>query len=290
MYSRFIVKALRDLKHLDFGEPFERLFTQGMICMNGAKMSKSKGNVVSNEELIDRYGADTARLYTLFIGPPERDAEWTEKGVEGAHRFLQRVWKQVLDCIQPRGVKEPQEAPAAFGGAVPPGVSDAGRVQLRAKVHATIAKVTHDLENFHHNTAVSALMELSNAIGTYLRDRPPTRTDPVLAEAVRALVVLLCPMAPHVSEELWHRLGGTRSVFLEPWPSWDPAAVKRDTYVLVVQVNGKLRARLAVETGTPRPELEAAARADEHVQASLAGKAVRQAVHVEGKLVNFVTS
>ncbi|MBN1504316.1 MAG: leucine--tRNA ligase [Candidatus Eisenbacteria bacterium] len=285
MYSRFIIKALRDMGHLSFSEPFERLFTQGMICMNGAKMSKSKGNVVSNEELIGRYGADTARLYTLFIGPPEKDAEWTEKGVEGAHRFLQRVWRQVLECSGPEAAREPQEP--SGGAAV--GSRVRGPADLRAKVHETIVKVTSDLENFRHNTAVSSLMELSNVIGAYVRDDPSSRSEPALREAVRTLVVLLSPMAPHVSEELWRRIGGTRSVFLEPWPAWDPAALKRDTQVVVVQVNGKLRARLTLPVGASRAAAEAAARADKHVAANLSGRTVRQAIHVEGKLVNFVT-
>jgi len=306
MYSRFIIKALRDLGHLDFGEPFAQLFTQGMICMNGGKMSKSKGNVVSNEELIGRYGADTARVYTLFMGPPERDAEWTEKGVEGAHRFLQRVWKQVLECSQPHGRQGAHPGPGTATGAETPGKGTAlppgggaaqltgspgvGQALLRAKVHETIAKVTHDLENFHHNTAVSALMEMSNAIATYTRDAAPTRSDAVLQEGVRALVILLSPMAPHLSEELWRRIGGPRSVFLEPWPSWDPEALKRETYLLVVQVYGKLRARLTVGAGTQRADIEAAARADNHVEAHLAGKTITQAIHVHGKLLNFVTS
>jgi leucyl-tRNA synthetase len=132
-------------------------------------------------------------------------------------------------------------------------------------------------------------MELSNEIGAYVRDQSPGVSDPILKEAVRTMVVLLSPMAPHVSEELWHRTGGTRSVFLEPWPTWDPSAVKRDTYVLVVQVNGKLRARLTVDTTTPRAQLESLATADKHVAANLAGKSVRQAIHVDGKLLNFVT-
>jgi leucyl-tRNA synthetase len=301
MYSRFVIRALRDLGHLDFDEPFGQLFTQGMICMNGAKMSKSKGNVVSNEELIGRYGADTARVYTLFMGPPERDAEWTEKGVEGAHRFLQRVWRQVLECSPPEEALTPgQAAGSGAGGAnqneVDPNAAaarpgaDPGKSQaaLRAKVHETIAKVTHDLETFHHNTAVSALMELSNSIGSYTRDAAPGATDRVLKEAVRSLVVLLSPMAPHLSEELWHRTGGTRSVFLEPWPTWDPDAIKRETYLLVVQVNGKLRARLTAAVGTPKGELENMARADGHVRDYLAGRTIRQAIHVDGKLLNFV--
>jgi leucyl-tRNA synthetase len=288
MYSRFITRALRDAGCVSFSEPFGQLFTQGMICRDGAKMSKSKGNVVSNEELIGQYGADTARVYTLFMGPPERDAEWTEQGVEGAHRFLHRVWRQVLEYCAERetraGLREGQAEAGA--GAVE---RTPEQVQLRAKVHETIAKVTRDLENFHHNTAVSALMEMSNAITAYTREKSARSTDPVIKEAVGALVVLLAPMAPHISEELWARLGNPRSVFLEPWPSWDPRAIEREKYVLVVQVNGRLRAKLSVESDTPRSELETMAKEDRNVSVRLEGKKIRQSIHVEGKLLNFVT-
>jgi leucyl-tRNA synthetase len=288
MYSRFITRALRDAGCVSFSEPFGQLFTQGMICKDGAKMSKSKGNVVSNEELIGHYGADTARVYTLFIGPPERDAEWTEQGVEGAHRFMHRVWRQVLEyCDDLKTQGGGRKAQSRAGEGVAERTPE--QVQLRAKVHETIAKVTRDLENFHHNTAVSALMEMSNAIAAYTRDKSMRSSDPVLKEAVGALVVLLAPMAPHVSEELWGRLGNSRSVFLEPWPSWDPRATEREKYLLVVQVNGKLRAKLTVDTGTPRCELETLAKEDRTVSARLEGKTIRQAIHVDGKLLNFVT-
>ncbi|KPJ59870.1 MAG: leucine--tRNA ligase [Latescibacteria bacterium DG_63] len=279
MYSRFITKALRDMGYLDFGEPFGHLFTQGMICMNGAKMSKSKGNVVTNEYLVGRYGADTARVYTLFIGPPQRDAEWTEKGVEGAHRFLGRIWNQVVAYCA-----EADVAPSDKHGAFAP-----EQTALRRKVHQTIKKVSQDLENFHHNTAVSALMEMSNEIGNYTRGVTGRGSDPALREAVTTFVRLLCPMAPHIAEELWQRLGGKRSVFLEPWPSWDDEALKQDSYLLVIQVNGKLRARLTVPQEIPEDELQAMARAEARVAAQLKGKSVSHIIHVPGKILNFVT-
>jgi len=332
MYSRFITKALRDTGHLGFGEPFKRLFTQGMICMNGAKMSKSKGNVVSNEELIGRYGADTARLYTLFIGPPERDVEWTEKGVEGAHRFLGRIWNQVAGYYADReadrraGPACPQEQRAGAVGRgsmgqehhLPGPQSEAkssteDQTALHRKVHETIKKVSQDLETFHHNTAVSALMELSNQIATYLRQREGKGEDPVVEEAMRALVVLLSPMAPYISEELWRLLpasastaastggaeglareAGTRpdrrsSVFLQPWPSWDEIALVKDTYVLVVQVNGRVRSRITLPSQTPRETLETMARQDSRVATHLRNHTIRHIIHVDGKLLNIVT-
>jgi leucyl-tRNA synthetase len=277
MYSRFITKALRDMGHFDFGEPFGRLFTQGMICMNGAKMSKSKGNVVSNEYLVGRYGADTTRLYTLFIGPPGRDAEWSERGVEGAHRFLGRIWKQVTAfCAQ---------GELSSGGAE---VLTHDQTALRRKVHQTIKKVSHDLQHFHHNTAVSALMELSNDIAAYSRKHPGGRSDSPLTEAITTFVRLLSPMAPHIAEELWRRLGGTESVFLQPWPSWDEEALTEETYLLVVQVNGKLRGKITVPEGTPEEGVEALARADSKVATHLKGRTVSDTVHVPRKILNFV--
>jgi leucyl-tRNA synthetase len=280
MYSRFITKALRDMGYLDFDEPFGHLFTQGMICMNGAKMSKSKGNVVSNEYLVGRFGADTARLYTLFIGPPERDAEWTERGVEGAHRFLGRIWTLVTSYCAEAGA-----APVAAGKELTP-----EQVVLRRRVHQTIRKVTHDLETFHQNTAVSALMEISNEVGDYVRRGSRPREDEVLREAMTTFVRLLSPMAPHIAEELWQQLGGTKSVFLEAWPSWEEEALKEDSYLLVVQVNGKLRSRLTVPEGTDAREVESLARADAKVAAHLKDKRVRDTIHVPRKILNFVTS
>jgi leucyl-tRNA synthetase len=323
MYSRFITRALRDAGHLSFSEPFRRLFTQGMICMYGAKMSKSKGNAVSNEEIIGRYGVDTARLYTLFIGPPERDAEWTERGVEGAHRFLGRIWTLVSDYyadgehtaggekVQPSASTN---APGAVGAA---GAGTAGthamtpnQIGLRRKVHQTIKKASQDLENFHQNTAVSALMELSNETAHYIRETGPKGRDRAVDEATRTLVVLLAPMAPHIAEELWRILpaapstaGGTtsdrspvtsqssqrRSVFLEPWPTWDEDALKVESYLLVVQVNGKVRSRIVVPHGTPKTELETHAKHDPKVAQHLEHRQIKEIIHVEGKLLNIVT-
>ncbi|UCF79213.1 MAG: leucine--tRNA ligase [Candidatus Eiseniibacteriota bacterium] len=282
MYSRFITKALRDMGHLDFSEPFGRLFAQGMICMDGVKMSKSKGNVVSNEYLVERYGADTARLYTLFIGPPERDAEWTEKGVEGAHRFLGRIWNQVTEFCARSDAAAP--APAAAES-----VRASDQVALRRKVHQTIRKVTDDLQSFHHNTAVSALMELSNEIRSYTRGLGRSATDPVLKEAVVKFVQLLSPMAPHIAEELWRRLGGKESVFREPWPTCEEEALKEDSYLLVIQIDGKLRGKITVPESTPEAELVALAKAEGNVASHLEGKTVSDTVLVPRKLLNFVT-
>jgi leucyl-tRNA synthetase len=353
MYSRFITKALRDTGHLNFGEPFTRLFTQGMICRNGAKMSKSKGNAVSNEEIIGRYGVDTARLYTLFIGPPERDAEWTERGVEGAHRFLGRIWNLVAGYYADREratveekVRQSGSADAAVTGDGAGDVARAGgwgapnagtpdtdtmtpeQIALRRKVHQTIKKASQDLENFHHNTAVSALMELSNATTSYIRENSGKTQDRVVDEAMRTLVVLLAPMAPHIAEELWRILpegvsieprnpgenyaasagtahGATsdrrprrpvafqsrqkQSVFLEPWPTWDEGALKVETYLLVVQVDGKVRSRITVPQGTPKTELETLAKHDPKVAQHLEQRQIKEIIHVEGKLLNIVT-
>ncbi|MFH0779136.1 MAG: leucine--tRNA ligase [Candidatus Eisenbacteria bacterium] len=294
MYSRFITRALKDMGHIDFSEPFQRLFTQGMICMNGAKMSKSKGNVISNDYLIGRYGADTARLYTLFIGPPDRDAEWTERGVEGAHRFLTRLWRLVDDFATARGssggVPRPFHAPQAAQARVATAGLGPDEVGLRRKVHQTVKKVTVDLETFHHNTAVSALMELSNVIAIYVRSRGNSVADPVLREAVHALVLLISPMAPHIAEELWQRLGGSGSVLAEPWPAWDPEALSEEIYTLVVQVNGKVRSRLTVPRGTSRAALEELAKADPSTIRHIEGKTITDAIHVEGRILNFVTA
>ncbi|NQV04448.1 MAG: leucine--tRNA ligase, partial [Candidatus Omnitrophica bacterium] len=199
MYSRFIVKVLYDMGHVGFKEPFGRLFTQGMIVKDGAKMSKSKGNVVSPDKLINKYGADTVRLYTLFIGPPEKDAEWNDRGVEGAWRFLNRVWRLVDQASRN---------------------SDAGDadVSLRRKRHSTIKKVTGDMEGaFHFNTALSAIMELVNEIYS--------STSKDLKEAISTVVILLAPFVPHISEEMWEKLGNKKSVFQADWPLYDEAAL-----------------------------------------------------------------
>jgi leucyl-tRNA synthetase len=262
MYARFFIKALNDLGVLGFNEPFARLFNQGMIYRFGAKMSKSKGNVVSPDELVDRFGADALRLYILFMGPADQDKEWQDTGVEGQWRFLARLWRIVHE--------EAGRKPATEVGATP----------LARKAHETIHKVTDDIDRrFVFNTPVAAVMELVNEIS-----RAPD--DPASRFAVETAVSLIQPYAPHIAEELWSVLGRSR-LWEEPWPVADESLLVRDTYELVCQVNGKVRDRIQVPAGLPDEELVALARASERVQAHLNGKEPRVIV-VPGKLVNFV--
>lgn len=290
LYSRFVVKVLHDAGHLSFREPFGALFTQGMICKRSDqdgqlyKMSKSKGNVVSPDELIRQYGADTLRLYTLFIGPPEKDAEWSDTAVEGAHRFLNRVWRRVYEL-------RPFLADVR-GRAPDPAAMEPLERELWRKTHESIAKITRDLEgDFHFNTAVAAIMELMNAIETVPLDisASPNRRA-VCREAVEALVRLLSPFAPHIAEELWRELGHPSSVLRAPWPEANPEALRRDRLELAVQVNGKVRGRIQVSAGADAKAVEAEALADPQVAKWLEGKTVRKVVVVPGRLVNIAVS
>ncbi len=276
MYSRFFTKVMRDLGLITFHEPFHNLFTQGMIIKDGAKMSKSKGNVVAPDPLIEKYGADTVRVYTLFIGPPDKDAEWNDRAVEGAFRFLNRVWRliaQHADRLQ------------ETDGALPKDLNETERV-LRRTGHATTKKVTEDIEErFHFNTAISALMELVNAL--YTSDLEQVRPV-VLKEVFEKLVALLYPMAPHISEELWFSLGHTRSLLREPWPEYDRGAIKAEEMTIVVQVNGKVRSRLTVPSDSSEDELKEAALEDSRIVELIDRKKVEKVVVVPRKLVNIV--
>ncbi len=263
MYARFFTKALSDIGLLGFREPFARLFNQGMIYRFGAKMSKSKGNVVAPDELVDRFGADALRLYILFMGPADQDKEWQDTGVEGMWRFLTRLWRVVHEEIE-RGAG-----------------SAAAATPLARKAHETIHKVTDDIERrFVFNTPVAAVMELVNEIS-----KEPG--DPAARFAVETAVSLIQPYAPHVAEELWSRLGHAR-LWEEPWPVADESMLRHDTVELVCQVNGKVRDRLQVAAGLPDDELIAIARASERVQAHLDGNEPRRVFVVADKLVNFV--
>jgi len=271
LYSRFITKVLYDAGWVNFKEPFARLFTQGMIIKDGAKMSKSKGNVVRPEPLIDKYGADTLRLYILFMGPPEKDAEWNDRAVEGAYRFLGRVWRLV------NGVCD-----GSFQRCEGKGEADE---KIWRKTHATIHRVTRDIEGgFQFNTAISAIMELVNEIN----GAEGQVSEGVLAEATRTLVLLLAPFTPHIAEELWRRLGEKDSVLKQRWPEADPEALKAPEVVVVVQVNGKLRSRLHLPAGLSEEKLKEAALADERVRRFIDGKEVRKVIVVPDKLVNVV--
>ncbi|HSL64079.1 MAG TPA: leucine--tRNA ligase [Gaiellaceae bacterium] len=262
MYARFFTKVMNDLGMLGFREPFLRLFNQGMIYRHGAKMSKSKGNVVSPDEMLERYGADTLRLYVLYMGPAEQDKEWQDEGVEGMHRFLARLWRVASEAVGK------------------PSVPDAA-TPLARKAHETIAKVTDDVDRrFVFNTPIAAVIELVNEIS-----REPD--DPAARFAAETAVSLIQPYAPHIAEELWQRLGGER-LWQAPWPVADAAMLERETFELVVQVNGKVRDRIEVPVALSEDELVATAKASAKVQAHVDGKPVRQAIVVPRKLVNLV--
>jgi len=262
MYARFFTKALRDMDLVGFDEPFAKLFNQGMIYRFGAKMSKSKGNVVSPDELVERYGADALRLYILFMGPADQDKEWQDTGVDGMWRFLTRLWRVVGEEL------ERDSAPAG------------GPTGLTRKAHETIHRVTDDVERrFVFNTPVAAVMELVNEISKS-QGAPDSRF------AVETAVSLIQPYAPHIAEELWERLGRSR-LWVEPWPVADESMLVRETVELVCQVNGKVRDRFQVPAGLPDDELIALALSSERVQAHLNG-GYRRAIVVPDKLVNFV--
>jgi leucyl-tRNA synthetase len=277
MYARFFTKALADLDCLSVQEPFANLFTQGMITRDGAKMSKSKGNTVSPAEYVERYGADTARTYVCFMGPPERGGDWSDEGVEGVNRFLSRLLRL---C----GEVEPKQA-----GALDPAAAEGEARELLAKTHWAIDKVSRDFERgFQFNTAIAAVMELVNEA---YRLKDGLYGDPAGIAAVRFATAtaasLVFPFAPHLGAEVWERLQGGR-VWEDPWPAADPKLLASDTVTLVVQVNGKLRDRIEVAAEAPREELLALARASEKVRGHLDGKEVVKEIVVPGKLVNLV--
>jgi leucyl-tRNA synthetase len=259
--------VLNDMELLGFREPFSRLFTQGMIYRHVAKMSKSKGNVVSPDEAVQRYGADALRLYILYMGPAEQDKEWSDAGIEGTARLLDRIWRVALE-VAARGPVE-----AATDG------------ELVRTTHRTIDRVTDDiLRRFQFHTPIAALFELVNEI--YRTKDDPERSAEVRF-ATETAVSLIQPYAPHVAEELWERLGHTR-LWETAWPVADPALVAVETVEVVVQVNGRLRDRLHVPVGTPENELVALALASERVQAHLDGGQPRKTVVVPDRLVNLV--
>ncbi|MBA4392424.1 MAG: leucine--tRNA ligase [Desulfobacca sp.] len=281
LYSRFFTKVLREMGWLKVDEPFTNLLTQGMVIKDGSKMSKSKGNVVDPDELIQKYGADTVRLFCLFASPPERDLEWNDQGVEGSFRFLHRFWNLVLDCREDTNRK-------SLTGKKVPG-SDSGR-SLYIKLNQTIKKVTEDIEDrFRFNTAISAIMELVNALYLYRADESddPVK-DSLLTEAVEAGLILLSPIVPHLCEELWEALGKTGSVHEQPWPTWDPKALQGEEQEVVIQINGKVRSRLTVSASVPEEEIKRQSLEQPRIQEWLQGKVVVKTIIVQRKLVNIV--
>jgi leucyl-tRNA synthetase len=297
LYSRFFVKALRDMHHLDFDEPFTALRNQGQILgADHHRMSKSRGNVINPDDLTSRFGSDTVRCFLMFIGPWDQGGPWNPSSIEGVHRFLGRVWAvaQATDGGHPRRIPgmpiDSQGGWPPSSGEVPSqemAMIEGGVRAVRQATHRAIKEVGEDYAEFHFNTALSKLMELTNALGS-ARDDGLAGTD-AYAEAVEALLLLLAPMAPHMSEELWSRRGKPYSIHQQPWPAFDPALVASEVIELPVQVDGKLRDRLAVAPDTAPEEIERLALASDRVQAYLKGRTPRKVVQIPGRLVNIVT-
>ncbi|MCY4487227.1 MAG: leucine--tRNA ligase [Deltaproteobacteria bacterium] len=280
LYARFFTRVLRDMGWLAVDEPFSNLLTQGMVIKDGAKMSKSKNNVVDPDELIQRYGADTARLFTLFAAPPEKDLDWSDQGVEGAHRFLNRVWRFAMRH------GERLADVAADAGAEP---AAEGLKELRRRIHWTIKKVTDDVERFHFNTAIAAVMELHNAVNALSEEELRSDGNAALAKAaLETEVVLMAPFVPHVASELWQRLGHRESLADVAWPEHSEAALVQETRLIVVQVNGKLRGKISVPADAAGEDVESAALADPKVAGFLDGRPIKRVIQVPGRLVNIV--
>jgi len=272
LYSRFYQKVLHDAGLVEAVEPFTRLFTQGMVLRFGEVMSKSKGNGVSPEELVSKEGADAGRVYEMFIGPPEDDVEWSDQGLQGAVRFLRKVWRLVLE---PEGVRISEGSAGSGDPAV-----------LRRRLHQAIAKVTEDFDSFHFNTAVATLMELANSMHDHLAAGGARSGE--WEEARRTLVLLLNPLAPHICEELWARLGGEGMIADAAWPRFDAAAAAEPEVTLVVQVAGKVRDRLAVAAGLSEAQALEAALGSERVQRAFDGRRPSKVVYVPDRLINLV--
>jgi leucyl-tRNA synthetase len=275
MYARFFCKALADLGHLDFQEPFNALFTQGMVTKDGAKMSKSRGNVVSPASIVERVGVDAARCYTLFVGPPDQDADWSDAGVDGVHRFLSRLWRLAAETAD--------RADATIGAPQTPVAAQGDDLTLVRKAHWAIDKVSGDLRRFAFNTAISAVMELLNDCSR-LRD---TAAPETLRFALATAASLLFPFAPHVCSDVYDRLTGER-VWEADWPSAEEELLERDAYELVCQVNGKVRDRVQAASDATPDELKELCKAAPNVQAHLDGKQLVKEIVVPGKLVNLV--
>ena len=313
LYSRFYTRVLKDLGHIKIKEPFTNLLTQGMVCKatqacpehgylypkeavdgrctrcglevtdgNIVKMSKSKKNVVDPQELIDRYGADTVRMFCLFASPPDKDLEWSEQGVEGSHRFLQRVWRLVLDHLEDLKKVSVHDGKTEL---------EEPLKSVHRKTHETIKKVTSDIENrFHFNTAISAVMELVNETNQFLNndEKKDVTAWSVVRKSIETTIILLSPVVPHITEELWRMMGYEGLLLEVPWPDYDEDALKTETRLIILQVNGKVRSRIEISVSSSEKEIEALALADEKVQRHVKGKPVKRVIVVQKKLVNVV--
>ena len=280
LYSRFFLKVLRDAGLVDYDEPFSNLLTQGMVIKDGAKMSKSLGNIVSPEEILSKYGADTARLFILFAAPPERELEWSDQGVEGSFRFLNRIWR-IVQHFEPVLAQKVTSYDHSS-------LNDTDK-ELRRVLHSSIQKVTSDIETrFNFNTAISTLMELVNALYAY-KEAAKEPNAGLVYEAISALIRMLSPIVPHITEELWRgAVDAETSVHTQSWPECDEEALKVDNVEIVLQVNGKVRGRLTVPAAATKEELEKIAMADANVKAHIGDAVVRKVICVPGRLVNIV--
>lgn len=281
LYSRFFTRVMRDLGLLAVSEPFQNLLTQGMVIKDGAKMSKSKGNVVDPNYLIEKYGADTSRLFSLFAAPPEKDLDWADKGVEGAYRFLNRLWGIVYKNSD--GLRVMGDGP----GNNKPVLSAQQSARLFRKTHQTIKRVTTDIEReYHFNTAIAALMELINEITPF---EPRSDEDwQVFRFAVENVLLLLSPFSPHIAEELWQEIGNKPGIFERSWPEWDEEAAKEEKIELVIQVNGKVRSKLMIPAGMPDDEIKKTALEDRRTREIIGARTIKKVIVVKGKLVNIV--
>ncbi len=280
LYARFFTKVLRDMGWVTTGEPFVNLLTQGMVIKDGAKMSKSKGNVVDPEFLIERFGADTARLFALFAAPPEKDLEWSDQGVQGAHRFLNRLWRfiyQERDLLLQAPSVASQEPSLHLK-------------ELRRQIHRTIKKVTEDIEErFHFNTAIAAIMELFNTVSA-VDEKELARGEVTgwVKHGLETIVVLLYPFVPHIACELWESLGHQETLEGMEWPKYSEEALEEEKLLIIVQVDGKLRGRISVAADASEDLIEAEAKANPKVQAFIEGKEIQRVVLVPRRLVNIV--
>ncbi len=283
LYARFFTKVLRDLGYMGNDEPFRHLLTQGMVLKDGAKMSKSKGNIVDPNEMLETYGADTTRLFTLFASPPEKDLDWNDQGVEGSYRFLNRLWRLGHDC---RGYLQPVGPCARFDYLE---ISGPERV-LRRKEHQSLMKVSHDLENtFQFNTAIASAMELMNELSGKKEDlQKHAIGSQVFSSAWSTLLVILYPMIPHICEELWSLTGYEHHLARIYWPEYDPEALKQEERLVVVQVNGKLRGKISVPASAEKEQIQQMALEHENVQRYIKDKSIKNVVVVPDKLVNIV--
>lgn len=280
LYSRFFMKALYDMGYVSYDEPFKNLLTQGMVLKDGAKMSKSLGNVVSPEEIVEKYGADTARLFILFASPPEKDLEWSDQGVEGCYKFINRVWRIINHFIDI--VKGDYEVnPAGF---------TKEDKDLWFVINNSVKRVTDDIEKrFNFNTAISAIMELVNAFYNYSDKVPDEKKNKgIIKSGIEKMILMLAPFIPHAAEELWCSIGKEGSVHDEKWPGYDESALVKDEIEIVVQINGKVRDKIVIPAGLDKKEMEEKALESEKIKMAIEGKNVVKVISVPGKLVNIV--